>query len=240
MPATTSTVARPAAVGGSRPRAGTATRRRTRTPAPTRVQANQQPVLYTAEMLAGAFAEATPAKAEEPIASEATAEQAEVSPALRAALDDALEAAKQCTTDCGIAWDEVEELSAATAKAKASKTGSGSPVRTLQQDDLDRLAATAASLKAAQSMARPGVENIDMYRAIELAATAAGSMSKKAAEVDPRVDDLRKLAEAALAEARQCGAGEDCAASWDTVDELYDAVNKLSGKPDTPMGTLKM
>lgn len=79
-----------------------------------------------------------------------------------------------------------------------------------------------------------------MYRAIELAATAAGSMSKKAAEVDPRVDDLRKLAEAALAEARQCGAGEDCAASWDTVDELYDAVNKLSGKPDTPMGTLKM
>ena len=189
-----------------------------------------EPVLFTAEQLAKSFVEE--AIVQEPLETSAPANEA---------LAAAIAVAKECTDDCGISWDEVEELSAAAAddrqKAQA-KTKGKAPVVTLKQQDLDRMVAVATSLKAAQKAADPG-NSIDMFKAVELAVSAAKTISKSAQKEDPRLAQVRKLAEEALEEAKECGGGSECAASWESVDELYEQVNKLKGGPDTPMGTLK-
>mmetsp|Transcript_3179 Transcript_3179/g.11519 ORF Transcript_3179/g.11519 Transcript_3179/m.11519 type:complete len:182 (+) Transcript_3179:67-612(+) len=131
----------------------------------------------------------------------------------------ALKLAEECEDDCAVAWDTVEELSAAADDKKPPPE----PTKTeLKPEVKEFIQETRAALAEAQAAA---TISTDTLRMLDKAQAAIGNVPGDVKEVDPRLADLEKQIEVAIAAAKECT--DDCATAWDEVEELSQTAADL-------------
>jgi hypothetical protein len=136
-------------------------------------------------------------------------------------LAEALKLAEECVDDCAVAWDNVEELSAASQKAGEQPEAKDA---VLPKGAEAFIAETRKQIEAAQAAA---TFDSNTMKAIEAAAASAGSAIKESAGVDEeRLARISAALEEAIAVAQECS--DDCATEWDTVEELSAAKKHAS------------
>lgn len=130
-----------------------------------------------------------------------------------------IKAATECVTDCAAIWDEVEELSAATAdSAPAPKVSDAK----LSAEAQEAIATAQAALKDAEAKAEATGAVIDD---LLLAQASVAKVAPAAKKENPRIAQLEAMIEEAIKVASACTT--DCAAEWDEVEELSAAKSHL-------------
>lgn len=139
---------------------------------------------------------------------------------LNSSLEQAIQEAKECTDDCAVEWDAVEELAAAVGDSKDS------PVTTEPAPLPD---ATVAAMAAVQKALTEAQSNVSKTQDATAALVAAKASLVEVKNTSPPTDTgrlakLEAALERALEEAKACT--EDCATDWDVVEEISSAVSK--------------
>jgi len=138
---------------------------------------------------------------------------------LQDSLAETIKAATECVTDCAAIWDEVEELSAASADAAPAPQVKEA---SLSEEAKAAIAAAQEALKEAEVKASAtGAVMDDLL----VAQANVAKVTKEAKKDNPRIAELEGMIEEAIKAATACT--DDCAADWDTVEELSAAKSHL-------------
>mmetsp|Transcript_7076 Transcript_7076/g.8148 ORF Transcript_7076/g.8148 Transcript_7076/m.8148 type:complete len:205 (-) Transcript_7076:398-1012(-) len=138
---------------------------------------------------------------------------------LSAELEKAIKVAKECTDDCAVEWDLVEELSAEAGHQSPPEPTEPTP---LAPEVVESMKATVAAIAEAQSKATATADATEYLKAaqVELGKVVNSSGNTPS----EKVQRLEAALEEALKVANDCE--EDCAPDWDAVEEISAAVDK--------------
>ena len=134
-------------------------------------------------------------------------------------MEAALKAAEECVDDCAVAWDDVEELSA------ASKDKGQDSMKEVEISAADK--AFIESTKKTISAARAAGQ-VDEKTLKEIEAAAAGMKEVTKKVNTARMQKMEAALEAAIAAAKQCT--DDCPAAWEEVEEISAAKSREAGR----------
>mmetsp|Transcript_24845 Transcript_24845/g.85016 ORF Transcript_24845/g.85016 Transcript_24845/m.85016 type:complete len:181 (-) Transcript_24845:264-806(-) len=138
-------------------------------------------------------------------------------------LAEALKLAEDCKDDCAVVWDNVEELSQATANKKPVPPGN--EAAKIPDEAAEFISKTAKAIADAQAATELSTATLRM---LEEAAASAGTLSAETKAADPRLPELEAKLAAAIEAAKACT--DDCGVAWDEVEEMSAAVSDAKKK----------
>ena len=135
-----------------------------------------------------------------------------------ARLAEALKTAEECVDDCAVAWDDVEELSAAQKDAKEE-------MQEVAISDADKAFIESTKKTIVTARAAGQVDEATL-KEIEAAAKGMKEVSEKVNS--KRIAAMQKALEAAIAVAKECT--DDCPAAWEEVEEIASAKSRAENR----------
>lgn len=127
-------------------------------------------------------------------------------------LAEALKVAEECVEDCAVAWDDVEELSAAKGSGDMEEVE-------ISAEDKAFIESTKKTITTARAAGQVSEQTL---KEIEAAAKGMKEVVKKVNTA--RAQKLEKALEEAIAAAKECT--DDCAVAWETVEEISAAKSR--------------
>lgn len=138
-------------------------------------------------------------------------------------LDEAIKLANECTGDCKVEWDNVEELSAAVAHSTPKELKS--ETLTVSQEDLDKMKEAMKKMTEARKKVEGDRPKDKMDPAI-LAEIASALETKQEIVSKVGTDRLARF-EAKIQEAIATATASKSAVDWDIVEELMQERSHL-------------
>ena len=133
-------------------------------------------------------------------------------------LAEALKTAEECVDDCAVAWDDVEELSAAQKDTKEE-------MQEIAISDADKafIESTKKTIVTARAAA-----SISFSVASSTCPAAKGMKEVSEKVNSKRIAAMQKALEAAIAVAKECT--DDCPAAWEEVEEIASAKSRAENR----------
>lgn len=135
-------------------------------------------------------------------------------------LEEAIKVAQQCTGDCAVEWDNVEELSAAVAHGQPKKTLKSEPLQ-LSSTDMEAFKASMEKLAAAR--AKVSKEAVTA----EVKAEIQSALEEKSEVVSKVARERMTRFETKIQEAIATATASKSPVDWDIVEELMQERSHL-------------